>query len=173
MRWTPSRVGGVVPDNDFSVWASAPSEGVAPQVAPTTRINCWEMVMFAAYRAGVTNWKWIHDVYTKPPFDIDTIPRALSGGARISYIVGDPKTPRPKRGDIVFFTGAAHVALANGVIDGLGRTQVISFWPPPDNKGWTKAFLDKVKTTTIEELDDFWISAHKPRFIITFSRPPW
>jgi hypothetical protein len=49
----------------------------------------------------------------------------------------------PIRGDIVFFEGAAHVALATGARDGMRRSKVLSFWPPPDVVPYTAGTLDK------------------------------
>ncbi|HEV7405927.1 MAG TPA: DUF4157 domain-containing protein [Chthoniobacteraceae bacterium] len=165
MTWVPSGPGSV---NTFATWASAPTEAAAPPVSPSTTINCWEMVLLAAHRAQVTTWDRIHKIYTVPPFDIV---KALSGGSPTTYNPGSPTTPRPSRGDITFFNGAAHVALANGVTDMGNRSQIISFWPPPDVMGGSGT-VDKVKVTTVEDLNDFWVRRHPP-FLITFAKPSW
>jgi hypothetical protein len=54
-KWVPSGAGS---GNTFEVWASAPTEGKAPPLKSSTTINCWEMVLLAAYRKGVIDWNW-------------------------------------------------------------------------------------------------------------------
>ncbi|MEQ9023209.1 MAG: hypothetical protein RLN82_10700, partial [Pseudomonadales bacterium] len=126
MTWFPSGPGS---GNTFETWASASSETTAPKIDPSTTINCWEMVLLAAYNAGMVSWQRIHDIYTANASDwYGYLVQALSGSGAVPYTIGDPETARPLRGDIVFFDGAAHVALANGVTDGQGRTEIISFW---------------------------------------------
>jgi hypothetical protein len=172
MTWVPSGPGS---GNTFETWASAASEGTAPDVASLTRINCWEMVLLAAYRAGMVTWQWIHNLYTASTSGWSAyLVATLSRGTPLTYTASDPNTSRPLRGDIVFFNGAAHVALATGETDGLGRSKVISFWPPPGTAFASGGTLDNVKVTTIEELNDYWTTvAHRPAFVVTFASAPW
>ncbi len=181
MTWIGSGPGS---GNTFETWASASSEQAAPPVSSLTTINCWEMILLAAYNAGMVSWQWIHNIYTAHKLDwYSYLVQVLSGSGRVPYQIGDPNTPRPLRGDIVFFDGAAHVALANGVIDSQGRTQIISFWPPPDTSFTLDTTttpisvaptLDKVKVTTIEELNQSWTQDYgQPAFNITFATAPW
>jgi hypothetical protein len=100
---------------------------------------------------------------------------ALLGGSAVTYQIGIPATPRPAIGNVVFFDGLDHVALATGVVDGSGRSQVVSFWPPP-NTPFTPGpvgTVDAVKLTTIEELNTFWVGVGKPAFKVTFGPPGW
>src|SRR3954466_11836605 len=128
MTWTPSGRGGT---NTFATWAKAPSAGAAPNVSTLTKINCWEMVLLAAYRAGKLTWQWIHDQYTAAVGDwFNYMVGMLSKGARIPYVAGAPEGRKPLAGDIVFMDGMAHVAMATGNVDGAGRAEIISFWPP-------------------------------------------
>jgi hypothetical protein len=76
-------------------------------------------------------------------------------------------------GDIVFFDGAAHVALGKGTVDGLGRTEIYSFWPPPNTAFTAGGTIDDVKITTIEELNDYWVGRGKPAFTIEYATPNW
>ena len=72
------------------------------------------------------------------------------------------------RGDLIFFNGAAHVALATGKKD-----EVDTFWPPPDNSAYHAGTVDKVKTSTISALSD-WMKnhfGHAP--VVEFGAPVW
>jgi hypothetical protein len=172
--WTGSGPGS---GNTFETWASAATEAAAgplPAVVAATKINCWEMVLVAALQANLINWTWVHTLYTTSigagwgAHLVDT----LSRGARVPYHVGDPNTPRPNRGQVVFFNGAAHVALGNGIVDGTGRAQVWTFWPPPGTAFTPGGTLDQVKLSTIEELVNFMV-AHFGPTAVEISLPPW
>jgi hypothetical protein len=169
MTWEPSGPG---PGTDFATWASAPTETAAPPIATVTTINCWEMILLAAYNRGMITWQWVHDLYVSASAGWDTrMVEAMSGGARVRYtgVAG----PTPLRGDIVFMDGIAHVALATGTRDSTGRCEVISFWPPPGHSS-IPGTVDAVKVTTIEELADWWTSvAAWPAPIVEFAGAPW
>lgn len=169
--WTPSGPGS---GNTFESWASASSEGTAPALSTVTRINCWEMVLLAAYRTGLLSWQWIHDQYTAHTADwFDHMVGMLSRGSRIRYRAGAPAGRKPLRGDIVFMDGMAHVALATGNVDGAGRAEVISFWPPPNTPFTRGGTIDSVKVTTIEELSDWWAANMPPAPVVELAAPPW
>jgi hypothetical protein len=173
MHWEASGPGKR--PTDFWTWASAPSEGPLPAIAATTTMNCWEVVLLLAYRRGAVSWQWIHDVYvsgTDPEAWNKNLVEKMSSGLQIPYGPADSPPRVPIRGDIVFFQGAAHVALATGTRDGMGRTQVLSFWPPPDIVTYTWGQLDKVKLTTIEELVAF-MSGRGWEHEVTYATPPW
>lgn len=170
MAWTPSGPGGT---NDFAVWASAATEGTAPAIAASTTINCWEMVLLAAYRTRNLSWQWIHDLYTRHTgAGWTAFFNEMMGRPHIGYNRAGTPPRVPARGDIVFFNGPAHVALANGVTDSTGRTQILSFWPPPNVVPYTSGTIDAIKLTTIEELDTF-MTAHMGSPTIEFATPPW
>jgi hypothetical protein len=159
---------------DFSGWAMAPSEPPAFNVAPTTVINCWEMVLYAAYRAGAIDWRWINRAY------MDAAPDWFAGLARRLTPRGTQtydratKRPQPRRGDIVLFDGVDHVALATGA-QGADGTHVWSFWVRPGTG--THGSLVSVMDTTIEALlpacDLGAQQQGRPRAVITFGAPPW
>jgi hypothetical protein len=138
--------------SDFMKWMLA--GGNQPNAA-TGKLNCWEMVLFSAYRTGAVTEKRLRDIYTKSKTAMTTsgdameFPRTLEKELRsTSEQTYDPTkrdSPRPLRGDLVIFQeAAAHVALATGRMAG-GKVEVISHWPPPDGR-------HTVKTTTIEDL---------------------
>jgi hypothetical protein len=70
--------------------------------------------------------------------------------------------------------GMDHVAMATGNVDGAGRAEIISFWPPPNTQfqgdGGT---VDDVKLTTIEELADWWTANMPPTPLVELAAPPW
>jgi hypothetical protein len=169
MTWVPSGPGS---GNDFETWASAATEAAAPPIASVTTINCWEMILLAAYNRGMITWQWVHDLYVSAPAGWDTrLVEALSGGSRVRYTGAGGRTPL--RGDIVFMDGVAHVALAAGTRDSLGRCEVISFWPPPGSSS-IPGTVDAVKVTTIEELADWWTSvAGWAPPTVEFAGAPW
>lgn len=176
MKWSPYAAG---PESDFPVttftdWARAPTEPPPLPISTQTSLNCWEAILFAAHRTGVLSWARIHSVYAGSEAGWETRLYALLGGATRVYALGNPQTPRPALGNVVLFDGLEHVALATGVVDSRGRSQVISFWPPP-NKAFDRGgpTVDKVKLTTIEELNAFWVSNRRPPFRVTFGPPGW
>ena len=130
--------------------------------------------MLAAFRSGVLTWAKIHSIYvTGAPDWFAFLVNQLSFNKRIPYKVGSPAV-RPVAGDIVFFDGAAHIALAVGSPpDALGRTEIYSFWPPPNTAFTAGGTIDQVKLTTIEQLNTYWVGRGKPAFKVEFATPNW
>ena len=178
--WTPSG-GAATRDpkdpsdkpNTFAAWAEAPTEAAAPALTGSTTINCWEMVLLAAYRSGLLKWQWIHDTYVAAKADWGAyLAKRLIPGARTVYDRA-AHSPNPGRGDIVLWNGASHVGLALGTRDGSGRAEVLSFWPPPD-KPSIPATYDVVKVTTIEQLADYMLKTWPADpLTVEFGNPPW
>lgn len=177
--WTPS--GGAAArgptrtPNTFAAWAEAASETAAPPIDPATTINCWEMVLLAAYRAGALRWQWIHDLYVATPPDSWSaeLQRRLTPGGKTRYD-RTARPARPRRGDIVYFDGAAHVALGTGVRAADGSDDVYTFWPPTSIAVYTRGTVDKVKTDTIEKLAAFIDGMHPGvACVVEFGAPPW
>ena len=181
--WHPS--GNNPNATDFSAWAMAATEDPAFTVSSTTVINCWEMVLYTAWKQGAIGWSWIHTVYdySGPNAWYDELAIRLVRGGAVTWDRATKK-PRPRRGDIVMFDGADHVALATGVVDGAG-THVYSFWPPPDTafaavdyrkpgkgKGLAAGTPDRVKNTTIEALVAA-IDTSTHTCVVTFGPPAW
>jgi peptidoglycan hydrolase-like protein with peptidoglycan-binding domain len=178
--WHPS--GNAKDATDFSAWAMAAAEDPAFTVSPTTVINCWEMVLYSAWKQGVIAWSKINAIYSYAgPNDWfqELAVKLVRGGA--STWDQATKKPKPRKGDIVMFDGAAHVALATGVTDAAG-THVYSFWPPPDTafaavdytkpgkgKGVAAGTPDRVKDTTIEAL----VAAMGSSTVVTVGPPTW
>jgi cell wall-associated NlpC family hydrolase len=125
-------------------------------------MNCWEMVLFAAYKAGCVTREWLTKLYGKT---------TLSGNALSNWYANLPgRMASPiqtyqggwnsglRRGDIVFFNGASHVAIATGTKDRFGNDEVISHWIPNNRR---------VEVTTIQALRQRYPSH------VTFGRPAW
>lgn len=138
--------------SDFVRWMLA--AGTQPDPA-TGNLNCWELVLFSAFRAGYLSETRMRGIYTAARTAMTTsgdamqFPRTLEASLRSSqeniYDPANPSTPRPLPGDLVIFDEAAnHVALATGRMVG-GQVEIISHWPPPDGD-------HHVKRTTIEAL---------------------
>jgi hypothetical protein len=156
---------GETSGDDFADWASAATEGAAPQVLPGTTINCWEMILLSAYRAGSLTWAWIHNLYVNVP-NADW-PNTMSS-SRSPY---NPGVVIP-RGHLVFFNGVAHVALATGMPD-----EVLTFWPPPDFliTNYTWGTVDQVKVRSITSLVNYM--TNNPQFggvpVVEYGPPAW
>jgi len=158
--WVPSGPNG---RNTFNQWANDDDEFNPPALNENTTINCWEMVLLAAYRSGELPWIWIRSLYrgTDPSHSWYTsLPLRMTGGDMNNYSTNN----LPSEGDIVFFNGANHAALATGRGD-----EIISFWPPPDQVPYGYGTVDAVKITTISALVDFMGSNTE----VTFGDPYW
>ena len=165
LTWKPS---GPTSGTDFQTWASAAKETKFPSLASTTVINCWEVVLLAAYQSGALSWSWIHTLYTSVPYPAGWMPK-MAAGPRRPYLVGKANAP-PQRGDLVFFDTIDHVALATGK-----GSEVYTVWPPPDTpfdtvKGKTE---DRVKVFTIEDLATWWTGNYKKAPKIEIGAPSW
>lgn len=163
MVWTPSGPGS---GTDFERWASAPAETPFPAVTAATVMNCWEAVLLSAYRSGAINWIWIHNMYVSIP--AASWVSAMSRGPRHTYAIPGPNAHMPQRGDIVFFDGIAHVALATGA-----GSDVYTFWPPPNTPFTPGGTTDKVKVFTIEQLVTWWTANSPPAPVVEFGAPSW
>ena len=170
----------------FSEWALTPREEgepnkrkTAPKLGQMTVMNCWEMIMLAAFRSLVLSWDRIHKIYTARKSQRDWyqfLEEVLSFNKGIPYNIDKPtKTNKPVAGDIVFFDGVDHVAIATGHHDEKG-THVYSFWTLPNvkktpNEGGTE---HDILDTTIEELDNAFFEEYNLHFkTIEFTTPNW
>ncbi|MDH4474086.1 MAG: DUF4157 domain-containing protein [Fluviicola sp.] len=155
--------------NTFVKWAEAKTESKAPVLSSVTVINCWEMVLLAAYRSGAITWDFIHKLYLNTTGNWgDELPKRLTSGGRTTYDIVK-KTPKLKRGELVFFDGASHVALATGNGD-----EILTFWPPPNTAFTAGGTIDAVKVSTIKAL--YTYMKNDPNLgtpKITIGKPIW
>jgi hypothetical protein len=176
LHWVPFNSGAAASDpsqlqSDFGKWLLA--GGPEPDAA-TGSVNCWEMVMFSAFKGKFTSKARIQGIYDEAVKQIkagtrsfvgDTIEVELRRGNEYVLDPADPKSPEPLPGDIVIFSKAKnHVAISRGTKDASGRHAIVSHWPPPDGDY-------KTKITTIEELLASPLMA--PGTVVKFWSPKW
>jgi hypothetical protein len=177
-------------NREFQDWVRSPTEDSLPEIRPEARINCWEMVMYAAVVAGHLTHAQAHRIYDFVNTEegrkawFDQLPDRLAPTGRRDY---GPNEPPPQRGELVFWDGSTHVAMATGRIVN-GSPEVYTFWPPPDvpvspspipehpeKQGW--ATRDRVKTSTIQELTDYIDQKRdgneKPWVVVEIGTPVW
>jgi hypothetical protein len=110
--------------NDFAVWVRG---GAEPTDA--SRMNCWEMVLYSAYRSGVVTKAWIVQIHANAAAGgnyHDTLAAAMGFGGAAVWAPGQAIP----RGQVVFFDGMAHVAIATGNVVG-GEQEIMSLWILP------------------------------------------
>jgi hypothetical protein len=181
MKWDQSSASGTTDfanaARDNSKDASGKNTTAMPSVGSSTVMNCWEMVLLAAYQTGMLSRDKLADWYNNDK--LDQMMASVDG----TYKLGDPATPRPTRGDIVFMNGLNHVVIAQGKQSG-GKEAVFSFWPPSDFSVATvkQAIADgkidtvkkgKIQDTTLEYLADWMKGLGLAPDPITFGRPGW
>jgi hypothetical protein len=148
---------------DFGKWML-----VASTAKPTStdKMNCWELICFGAYQAGVISEDQLRAIYKKGVENVrnrvfrsfgPTFELATQGSTPETFVTkedqhplagGAVDSPIPLRGDIVVFQSALeHACIATGRVvknkDGDNEHEVASLWMP--NGG-------KAERTTIETL---------------------
>ena len=159
-------------DDQFAQWILGGPEpsGVDGQM------NCWEAVMFSAYKGGVVDKAFLVDIYDRCRVQgqangegawYATLEQALGVNAAVAM----DATHEPARGDIVFMDGLAHVALSLGSTTGAGEHEVMSLWIlPMDGQNLNSTF----QRTTLEMINDEWVNkANKTAMAITFAPNPF
>ena len=128
-------------------------------------MNCWEAVIYGAYKAGLVSLGGLKKFYLKfiaISFSVDApIENTLRKGPIFFYNPDDPDAPVPAAGDfVVFGTSSDHTTVATGKSP-TGSPEVMSLWSQPDNKN----FLQR---TTIAKLIE---SGAKKN--VSFFSPSW
>jgi hypothetical protein len=164
----PADVSGEAPDdevqNDFARWV----RGQGPEPGAHSTMNCWEAVFFSAYKAGVVPRSFLRSLHERAAGaggaggqrrgeeTENTDPNASSAAGRAEYDavlsgalgLGNAQVVTSSqaltRGDIVFFSDLAHVAVA------VGGNRIMSLWCVPlnDDGTWNRRF----QGTTIDEV---------------------
>ncbi|WP_146108208.1 hypothetical protein V5P93_005735 [Actinokineospora auranticolor] len=176
----------------FQQWCQSADPGPLPPLCPEIRMNCWEMVMYAAIVSGELTRAQAQEIYR---FENSAAGREawtrrltglLGGAERRRYRRGGPP---PRRGQIVFWNGISHVGMATGRMRG-GSPEVYTFWPPPTNlaefvnkKKPGRAGLlghatdDYVKTSTIDALRAYMLDpdgeVKAAEVVVEYSDPKW
>jgi hypothetical protein len=118
------------------------------------KVNCWEMVLFGAYKAGYMSFPRIKQIYDEAVANVKsgkaslvgtTVEAKLRRGNENVFDPSNPDSPAPLPGDLVIFKEAAtHVVIATGTVTA-GKHEVISLWNQPGN-------TSTVQRTSIEDL---------------------
>lgn len=157
LNWTPFNTTAAVNNpsqlpTEFGRWVLA--GGPEPD-ALSGSINCWEMVLFGAYRGGFITFARIQQIYNLAVANVrartaqsvgDTVETELRRGNQNTFDPTNADSPEPLSGDIVIFQRAAvHVAISLGTKNASGEHEVLSLWSQPNNNS-------HVQRTTIEAL---------------------
>ena len=142
LGWVPFNTGAAVLNpsalpTEFGRWVLA--GGPMPDKM-SGKVNCWEMVLFGAYKAGYIDFARIKQIYDEAVANVKAGKAALVGttleaklrrGDEHVFDPSNPDLPAPLPGDLVIFKEAAtHVAIATGTISA-GKHEVISLWNQP------------------------------------------
>jgi hypothetical protein len=163
--------GTEVNTNDFAVWIRG---GADP--TDISKMNCWEAVMYSAWKAGFASKKWIVDLHTKAAADGlaagsgAAYMRVLEKGLGFNSAILLTGANEPKAGDLVFMNGLAHVALSTGAKVGGANHEVLSLWILP---GSGARLVSTLQRTTIEDINAAWVAAGKAAMVVKFAPNPW
>jgi hypothetical protein len=168
LQWVPASATDVTTPrsaaSEFTRWMLA--SGSEPS-ARTGRMNCWEMVLLSAFRAGYISEGSLRGIYTRSVLAMRgrhgpmgfprNLEQELRSGAEHTYNPAVANSPRPLRGDLVIFGEAAtHVALATGRLIG-GQVEVVSHWTAPDGDTHTKlTTIEALLPSTPVRVAKFW-----------------
>lgn len=158
-RPTDDRRGDETNTNEFAEWIRGGKEPT-----DSSKMNCWEAVLFSGYQAGVISKAWIFEIHQKAAKQgtangvggnidegfvayYEVLSEAL--GYSKAKTFNATKGTVPQKGDLVFFLGLAHVALALGSTNSSGGHEVMSLWILP---GRGARLYSKFQRTTIEEI---------------------
>ncbi|WP_428267681.1 DUF4157 domain-containing protein [Haliangium sp.] len=158
---------GLLDATEFGKWLL---KGGKEPDASSGQMNCWELVMFSAYKAGFTTKAGMTALYTQfgkdllksknPVTAFGAFEAALQKSSPQAYVPGDASSAKPLRGDIVVFQSMiGHVAVATGKTTSTGEVEIMSLWT--QNSG-------AVYKTSIEAL--LKDGASKP---VRFFSPNW
>ena len=136
-------------ESDFARFALAGG----PEPTATSKMNCFEMILFGAFRGGMITKDRIQKIYAEAAKKFDMavpteVEKHLCQGSKGTFNPADPKSPEPLPGDIIIFGSIGfHAAISLGTKDASGKHEVISLAGSPD-----PTLSRKVEKTTIEEL---------------------
>jgi hypothetical protein len=179
MKWAPS--GNLVrPETNNSFINLILGQGQVNLRNGSATMNCWEAVIVAAILDGaIVNPGRMKSIYeSKSKTFTAELVYQLSGKAlqyQPQLLLG-----RPVAGDVVMFSGLAHVALSTGTKNfGVENPpyypglNVISFWPAPRVNNFQAGTLAEVEVVTIESIVK-WIGKYtNANADVTFGCPNW
>jgi hypothetical protein len=132
--------------SDLSKWLLASG----PEPTDLSKMNCWEMILFGAFRGNVASKDRLRNMYRdaarrgNPPVEIEN---QLCGVSSVTFNPKDPNSPEPLPGDIIIFDVIEnHAAIALGTTAIGGDHWVISLHASP------AAPRNQVEIVTLEQL---------------------
>ena len=155
---------GELTNTEFGKWVL---EGGDEPNKTTSILNCWELVLYSAFKAKVIQKARIETLYKKFGTDLSKGAAAafknfdvLKKGREYVYDKNDPDTPKPIKGDMVIFKDFMnHVTIATGNTTAKGEIEIMSLWTQNNKKTYK---------TTIQGLLD--VNAKGP---VKFFTPNW
>jgi len=137
--------------NDFAMWVN----GTGPPPNPPAHMNCWEAILFSAYRADLVTSIWLRTIHRRasvvnelnspvgaPMGDGANYYRALSYA--LGFLDSVPFVPQaglvPREGDVIYWDQNEHVAISLGRrwVNGNPEDRIMSHW---HNNGGTFSVL--------------------------------
>jgi hypothetical protein len=132
--------------------------GTGPLPSPLAHMNCWEAVLFSAYRASLVSLTWLQTIHRRASV-VNEFNHWITGRGEanydraLSYALGFldsvPFAPQagliPREGDVLYWDRNEHVAIALGRrwVNGNPEDSIMSHW---HNNGGTFSVL------TLEDL---------------------
>lgn len=173
--------GGFNRHNHFAHWL----RNGGPEPDQNSTMNCWEAVMFMAYRSGLIAKQWLVDLHTQAAqagqdqASVQAYYNVLKGKLGVNsanawtYSPVPPGNPNIPAGHLIFMNGLSHVLMSKGTRDGNERQEVYSMWIYPQmlpvgplnamTHGW-------MQDTTLEQI---MITSGGIGNAVTFANPPW
>ncbi|MFB7294174.1 hypothetical protein, partial [Actinacidiphila glaucinigra] len=159
--------------NDFATWIRGGSEPTSEST-----MNCWDAIIFSAYRAKAITFDDIKKIYfeaaqayrTSGPSDdrdelerrsdyYTSLMRSLYVGKLVDYRINRITrvgVTAVHAGFLVFFGDMRHVVISTGTRDNMNRQQVLSLWVEPEHipagAVSMEATYGPMQKTSIEEL---------------------
>ncbi|MBL4648095.1 MAG: hypothetical protein JKY03_00060 [Aureispira sp.] len=141
---------GKLTNTDFGKWIL--EDGPEPNET-TSILNCWELVLYSAFKAGAIQKDRIVTLYKKFGTDLSKGVTAafknfdvLKKGSEYIYDRDDDDTPIPIKGDMVIFKDfKGHVTIATGNTNTEGEIEIMSLWTQ-NSKNTYKTTIDELLT---------------------------
>jgi hypothetical protein len=133
---------GGMRQNDFARWVNG---GDLP--SQQAHMNCWEAVLFSAFRANLVTLTWLQTIHRKAAM-INEFIHERTGGGEVNYyralsqalgfVDSVPFVPPwlvPHPGDVLFWEQTEHIAIALGRrwVNGISEDHIMSHW---HNNDW-------------------------------------
>lgn len=139
---------GNLTNTEFGKWIL---EGGDEPNKTTSILNCWELVLYSAYKAKAIQKPRIVTLYKKFGTDLSQGAAAafknfdvLKKGSEYVYDKNNPDTPKPIKGDMVIFKDFMnHVTIATGNTTAKGEVEIMSLWTQ-NNKKTYKTTVEKL-----------------------------